>query len=427
MDSFAYRDGKLFCEDVPAERLAAEFGTPLYVYSRSTLLDHFGKIRDAFAEAQPLICYSVKANSNLAVLATLGGAGAGFDVVSGGELFRVIKSGGDPSRVVYAGVGKTARELDEAMAAGILLFNCESEPELAAIQAAAARAGRGARARVALRINPDVKAGAHQHISTGHKAAKFGLVPERAAKILRRAGDWPDVVFDGVHVHIGSQITKPEPYVAALDRTVEFIRANRSKAAPLTYLDSGGGFGAFYRTDDAASGASEFAAAIVPRAAAAGCRLILEPGRFIVANAGVLLARVLYVKDSGAKRYYVVDAGMNDLIRPALYEAFHEVWPAAAAVLPPSRGGTPEGSTLRVADVVGPICESGDYLALGRALPEMGSGELVAVFTAGAYGFSMSSNYNSRPRAAEVMVEGGGSRLVRRREGYESLVSGESA
>jgi diaminopimelate decarboxylase len=309
------------------------------------------------------------------------------------------------------------------MSAGILLFNCESQPELAAIAAAAARARKAA--RVALRINPDVLAGGHAHLATGHRATKFGLPPAAAAAILRRAGDWPYLVFDGVHVHIGSQITSPEPYVTALDRVVEFVKANRSKAAPLTYLDSGGGFGAFYRAADLAAGAGEFAAAIVPRAEAAGCRLILEPGRFIVANAGILLARVLYVKDSGGKRYYVVDAGMNDLIRPALYEAFHEVWPAESHSLPPSRGGRPEGDTLLVADVVGPICESADYLALGRALPEMAAGDLLAVFTAGAYGFSMSSNYNSRPRAAEVLVEGGSAKLARRRESYDSLVAGE--
>ncbi len=423
MDSFNYRDGKLFCEDVPAAKLAAEFGTPLYVYSRATLLDHFGKIKAAFAEADPVICYSVKANGNLSVLRTLAGAGSGFDVVSGGELFRVMKAGGDPSKVVYAGVGKTARELDEAMAAGILLFNCESEPELDALQAAAARAGR--KARVALRINPDVKAGGHAKISTGHKETKFGLSPDRAAAMLKKAANWPDLVFDGVHVHIGSQILKPEPYVAALDRTVEFIKANRTKSAPLSWLDSGGGFGVFYRAEDEAAGAGAFADVIIPRAAAAGCRLILEPGRFIVGNAGILLARVLYVKDSASKRYYVVDAGMNDLIRPSLYDAFHEIWPAEGELPPPSRGGSAEGATLRAADVVGPICESGDYLALGRALPEIAAGELIAVFTAGAYGFAMSSNYNSRPRPAEVMVDGGKASLIRKRESYESLIAGE--
>jgi diaminopimelate decarboxylase len=424
MDSFAYRSGQLHCEQLPAAGLAAKFGTPLYVYSQATILDHFGKIRSAFAKAEPLICYSVKANSNLSVLGTLAGAGSGFDVVSGGELFRVQRAGGDPAKVVYAGVGKTSREFDEAMAAGILLFNCESEPELDALQAAAVRAQ--VKARVALRINPDVKAGGHAKISTGHKATKFGLSPDRAAAMLAKAADWPDLVFDGVHIHIGSQILKPEPYVAALDRTVEFINKNRSKTAPLTWLDSGGGFGVFYRADDEAASATAFAEVIVPRAQAAKCRLILEPGRFIVGNAGILLTRLLYVKDSGSKRYYVVDAGMNDLIRPSLYDAFHEIWPAESRTLPPSRGGRPEGDTLRVADVVGPICESGDYLALGRALPEMAAGELLAVFTAGAYGFAMSSNYNSRPRAAEVLVSGSDTKLVRTRETYDSLIVGES-
>jgi len=423
MDFFKYRDGELHCEDVPASELAEKFGTPLYVYSKATMLDHLAKIKEAFAAADPVVCYSVKANGNLSVLRALAGAGAGFDVVSGGELFRVLRAGGDASRVVYAGVGKTAKELDEALSAGIMVLNCESAPELDALQAATGRAG--ARARVALRINPDVTAGGHRHISTGHKETKFGISPEAAAHILRRADAWPDLLFDGVHVHIGSQITSPEPYMAALDRTVAFVKANRSELAPLSYLNSGGGFGVFYRSEDGASGAEEFAAAIVPRVKDAGCRLVLEPGRFIVANAGVLLARIIYVKDSGAKRYYIVNAGMNDLIRPALYEAFHEIWPAESSLLPPSRGGQVAGATLRVADVVGPICESGDFLAVGRALPEMAAGELVAVFTAGAYGFSMSSNYNSRPRPAEVLVEGKKASLARKRETYESLVAGE--
>jgi diaminopimelate decarboxylase len=423
MDCFGYRQGRLYCEGVPVEDLARAHGTPLYVYSQATLLDHFNKIRQAFAEADPLICYAVKANSNLSVLRLLAGAGAGFDLVSGGELFRALRAGGDASRMVFAGVGKKYAELEEALAAGILLFNCESEPELDTLQAVAAGAAR--QARVALRINPDVAAGGHQKISTGHKETKFGLSPQAAAAVLARAPQWPNLIFDGVHMHIGSQITKPGPYVAALDRLVAFVKANRSETAPLTYLDSGGGFGVFYRSEDETAGAADFAAAIVPRVRDAGCRLILEPGRFIVANAGILLARLLYVKNSGNKRYYIVDAGMNDLIRPAMYDAFHEIWPAECDLLPPSRGGSVGGATLVVADVVGPICETGDVLASGRAMPEMASGELVAVFSAGAYGFSMSSNYNARPRAAEVMVSGGEMRLVRRRETYESLVAGE--
>jgi diaminopimelate decarboxylase len=424
MDFFSYRDGVLHCEELPTEELATEFGTPLYVYSQATVLDHFNKIRRAFAAVDPLICFAVKANANLAVLRVLAAAGAGFDLVSGGELFRVQRAGGEPAKMVFAGVGKTDRELDEALAAGILLFNCESEPELDAIQAAARRAGK--QARVALRLNPDVRAGANKKVATGHKETKFGLPPQVAARVLAAAGRWPDVIFDGVHVHIGSQITTPEPYTAALDRAVAFVKANRGPNAPLSWLDSGGGFGVFYRAeDDAAAGAEDFAAAIIPRVRDAGCRLILEPGRFIVANAGVLLARVLYVKDSGNKRYYIVDAGMNDLVRPAMYDAFHEIWPAESHLLPPSRGGQVDGATLCVADVVGPICESSDVLASGRAMPEMAAGELVAIFGAGAYGFTMASNYNARPRAAEVLVDGKDARLVRRRETYEDLVRGE--
>jgi diaminopimelate decarboxylase len=423
MDSFDYRDGMLHCEDLSAEKLAEQFGTPLYVYSRATILDHFHKIRKAFAAAEPVVCFAVKANANLSVLRALAGAGAGFDLVSGGELFRVQRAGGRADKAVFAGVGKTGPELDEAMAAGILLFNCESEPELDAIQAAAARAKK--KARVALRLNPDVKAGGHRKISTGHKETKFGLSPQAAARVLSAHARWPNVIFDGVHLHIGSQITKPEPYVSALDRAVAFIKANRGPGAPLSWLDSGGGFGVFYRAEDDAASAEEFAAAIVPRAKDAGCRLILEPGRFIVANAGVLLARVLYVKDSGNKRYYIVDAGMNDLVRPAMYDAFHEIWPAESHLLPPSRGGQVDGATLCVADVVGPICETGDVLASGRAMPEMAAGELIAIFGAGAYGFTMSSNYNARPRAAEVLVDGKKAQVARRRETYEDLIRGE--
>jgi len=423
MDSFDYREGNLYCEDVLLESLAEKYGTPLYVYSKSTLLDHYNKIKQAFAEVEPVICFAVKANGNLSVLRALSEAGAGFDLVSGGELFRVSRAGGDTSRAVFAGVGKTGKELDDALAADILLFNCESVPELDAIQEAARRAGK--KARVALRLNPDVKAGGHRKISTGHKETKFGLPPAAASKILAVAGKWPDVIFDGIHLHIGSQITSPEPYVAALDRAVAFIKANRSEAAPLTWLDSGGGFGVFYKADDRASGAEDFAAAILPRVKDAACRLILEPGRFVVANAGVLVARILYVKDTASKRYYIVDAGMNDLVRPAMYDAFHEIWPAESHLLPPSRGGSVEGATLCVADVVGPICETGDVLASGRALPEMAAGELVSIFSAGAYGFTMASNYNARPRPAEVLVDGEQVTLARKRETYEDLIRGE--
>ncbi len=423
MDSFDYREGNLHCEDVLIESLAEKYGTPLYVYSKSTLLDHFNKIKQAFAEVEPVICFAVKANANLSVLRALSEAGAGFDLVSGGELFRVAKAGGDTTKAVFAGVGKTGKELDDALAADILLFNCESVPELDAIQAAAERAGK--KARVALRLNPDVKAGGHKKISTGHKETKFGLPPASASKILGAASKWPDVVFDGIHLHIGSQITSPEPYVAALDRAVAFVKANRSEDAPLTWLDSGGGFGVFYKTEDEAAGAEQFAAAILPRVKDAECKLILEPGRFIVANAGVLVARILYVKDSATKRYYIVDAGMNDLLRPAMYDAFHEIWPAESHLLPPSRGGSVDGATLCVADVVGPICETGDVLASGRALPEMAAGELVSVFSAGAYGFTMASNYNTRPRPAEVLVDGSETKLVRKRESYEDLIRGE--
>jgi diaminopimelate decarboxylase len=423
MDSFVSRDGSLFCEDVPVEKLAEEYGTPLYVYSKATILDHFNKIKEAFQELDPVICFAVKANGNLSVLKTLAEAGAGFDLVSGGELFRVLKSGGNPGKAVFAGVGKTAKELDEALAAEIMMFNCESEPELDAIEAAAVRAGK--QASIALRINPNVKAGGHQKISTGHKEAKFGLTPQVASRILAEADRWPHLLFDGVHVHIGSQITSPDPYTAALDRVVAFVKGNRSDQTPLTWINTGGGFGVFYKTDNEASSAQAFADVIIPRVKDAQCKLILEPGRFIVANAGVLLTRVLYVKDTGNKRYYIVDAAMNDLIRPALYDSFHEIWPTESNLLPPSRGGSVGGATLCVADVVGPICETGDVLAAARPLPAIATGQLLSIFSAGAYGFTMASNYNGRSRPAEILVDGKDVLLARKRETYDSLIAGE--
>jgi len=423
MDSFEYRGGRLHAEGVSAEQLAGEYGTPLYVYSRRTLLDHYGKLAGAFAEFDPLICYSVKANSNLSVLKVLSQAGCGFDIVSGGELFRALRAGGDPKKISYAGVGKTDSELDEALAAGIRLFTVESLPELERISERAEALGR--RASVALRTNPDVDAHTHAHITTGTAEVKFGLDIETVRRTLSEPGRYPGVILDGLHLHIGSQIVETEPYVLALRRVVPIMNEFRSDSVPLSHLDIGGGFGINYRGGEAQP-AEAFAGAITELVRESGAKLVLEPGRFIVGNAGMLLTRVTYVKRTPKRRFVIVDAAMNDLLRPALYGSVHAIWPAKSYGPPPARGGEPDpASQLSPADVVGPICESGDFLGKDVELPEVECGDLIAVFSAGAYGFTMSSNYNSRPRAAEVIVDGDGASLARRRETYEDLLRGE--
>lgn len=422
MDFFEYRDAELHCEDLPAGRLAGEFGTPVYIYSRATILHHLARIREAFAEVEPLVCYSVKANGNLGVLKVLAGAGAGFDVVSGGELFRVLRAGGDAGKAVFAGVGKTDPEIDYALREGIKLFTVESLPELENISGLAGRLGRTA--GVAIRVKPGIAAETHAHLLTGSAEAKFGMEPEAVEGLLRDPGRFPGVVFDGLHAHIGSQITEVEPYARAAELLAWLLKKLRSEAAPLSHVDLGGGFGINYAGDEARP-AGDFAAAVVPVVRESGASLILEPGRFIVGNAGALLARVLYVKEGASRRFVIVDAGMNDLIRPALYGAHHEVWPAEAAGPPPGRGGGDGAASLPKCDVVGPICESADVLARDVPLPPIKRGDLLAVFSAGAYGFAMSSNYNSRPRAAEVLVDRSRAECVRRRESYEDLVRGE--
>jgi len=423
MDYFEYKGGELHCEGVPVATIAAEHGTPLYVYSSRTILEHYARLAEAFAAADPLICFSVKSCANLAVLRLLAGAGSGFDVVSGGELYRAMKAGGDPAKIVFAGVAKGDDEIVEALRAGIAFFNVESAAELENISRLAA--AEGVKARVALRVNPDVDPQTHKYITTGKAENKFGIDLEAAGRIARDAGGLGAVSLEGVHMHIGSQITLVEPYVEALEKVVAFVKKHRSEAAPLTHVNIGGGFGIFYKEHEAKPPA-EFADRMLPILEAAGVRLIMEPGRFIVGNAGVMLTTVRYVKETGAKRFLLVDAGMNDLVRPTLYDAFHETWPVAADVPPPSRSEPDaEYAGLEEADVVGPVCESGDFLAKARPLPGLERGDVLAVFSAGAYGFTMSSNYNARPRAAEVLVEGDSFRLVRRRETYEDLVAPE--
>ena len=418
---FEYRDGALHCEDVPVSRIAEKVGTPAYVYSASSVLGSYRSLASAFGAAKPIICFSVKANANLGLLKLMAREGAGFDVVSGGEIFRALKAGGDPRKIVYAGVGKTDDEIAYALRAGILMFNVESEPELENINAIAGK--MGVTASVALRLNPDVDPRTHVYITTGKKENKFGIDVERAARIvtdlLPRLGNCR---LAGLHMHIGSQITQVGPHAKALARVVRFIQTHRSQLPDLQYLNIGGGFGILYDLEKPAA-ARDVAAKLLPLILKTGLRLVMEPGRFIVGNAGILLTRVLYVKLSGAeKRFLICDAAMNDLVRPTLYDAYHRIWPAETAVslYAPSRNG------LELVDVVGPICESGDFLAKDRWLPPARRGDLLAIFSAGAYGHTMSSNYNARPRACEVLVQGDRFTVVRRRETNDDLIVAET-
>jgi len=418
MDFFKYVQGELWCEKVRAAEIARQAGTPVYVYSRATVEWHYAKLVEAFTWADPLLCYSVKACSNLAVLKVLADLGSGFDVVSAGEIYRALKAGADPAKIVFAGVGKTDAEMDYALRAGIHMFTVESEPELEALEAVAAKAN--VKARVSLRVNPDVDPKTHTYVSTGKRESKFGVDLERAGRMLARRADFPHVELAGVHVHIGSQITSAAPYVEALQRVARFVEGQERAGVRLESIDIGGGFGIFYRGGEALP-AAEFAAAVKPVLAPLKRRILMEPGRFIVGNAGVLLARVTYVKDSGDKRFVIVDAAMNDLLRPSLYHAEHRIWPVASAT-----GPEVASAELPRADIVGPVCESGDFLALDRPFPHVRRGDLVAVFSAGAYGMTMSSNYNARPRAAEVLVTGKNSwRIVRERETLQDLIERE--
>jgi diaminopimelate decarboxylase len=420
MDHFSVRGGAVFAEEVPLRAIAAAAGTPCYVYSRATLEMHYDRLATAFAAADPLICFSVKSNGNLAVLDVLRRKGAGFDVVSGGELRRALAVGADPRRIVFAGVGKTAAEMGFALDAGILAFNVESPGELDLLERVAA--ARGVRADVALRVNPDVDPRTHTYISTGRKESKFGIDLEAAEALARDLPARPALRMTGVHAHIGSQITEVGPHAAALRKVVAFAARARRFGNPVATLNIGGGFGVYYRGGEAKPAAA-FARALVPRARKAGLRLVMEPGRFIVGNAGVLVARVLGVKTSGRKRFVIVDAAMNDLLRPALYGAHHRVWPVEAPF--PEEEAESRGRDAWTCDVVGPVCETGDFLAKDRRLPPVAAGDLLCVYTAGAYGMAMSSNYNSRPRAAEVMVDGREFHVVRRRETFRDLVRGE--
>lgn len=410
--AFEYRGDTLYCDGVALADVARRAGTPAYVYSASAILSRFEEYDRAFGEAPHLVCYAVKANSNLAVLRLLAGAGCGFDIVSGGELFRVLKAGGDAGKTVFSGVGKTADEIEYALESGIHSFNCESEAELELIEALAAR--REKQARVALRVNPDVDATTHPYISTGLSAHKFGVDIAEVEAVYERARRLQHLRLEGVSCHIGSQILDTEPMMQAFEKTIALVDRLRTLDFPIRTLDLGGGLGVAYKPDERSPGVCGFIQAMQKKVAGRGLEIMIEPGRSIVGEAGVLLTRVLYRKRNGHKEFVIVDAAMNDLIRPALYQSYHEIVPLRR-----------NGAGRVLADVVGPVCESGDFLARDRELANVMPGDLMAVCTAGAYGFAAASNYNSRVRVAEVLVEGDQWRVVRSRETLADLVRGE--
>src|SRR5574340_180380 len=413
MHNFEYRQGELYCEQVPVSRIAKEVGTPCYIYSHATLTRHFRAYDSAFKNISHIIAFAMKANSNLAILRLMAKEGSGVDIVSGGELFRALKAGVPASKIVFAGVGKKSDEIRDALKADILMFNVESSAELQAINEVAA--SMGVKALVALRINPDIDPKTHPYISTGLKKSKFGIAADRAIEEFKIAAAFKHIEVVGLHAHIGSQLTQVAPFVESLKKVLGMVQALAEQGIPIRYLNIGGGLGITY-SDETPPEPKDLAEAISPLVRDLNCVLIMEPGRVIVGNAGVLLTNVLYTKDGEAKRFLIVDAAMNDLIRPSLYDAYHDIWPLYEKVtLAPKK----------TVDVVGPVCESGDFLAKDRVLPEMNAGDLMAVMSAGAYGFVMSSNYNSRPRVPEVLVHEGQIHVIRSRESYDDLIRGE--
>ncbi|HJT80940.1 MAG TPA: diaminopimelate decarboxylase [Chthoniobacterales bacterium] len=435
MHAFHYRNHRLHCEEVDLTAPATDFGTPLFVYSAGTILDHYRRLDDALSPLDHLICYAVKANSNGAILKLLADAGAGFDIVSGGELYRVSASGGDPRKCTFAGVGKSREEIGYALDQKVLSFNVESEGELEYIEQIAR--GKGVRAPVALRINPDVDPHTHQYISTGSHQNKFGIALDRAAGIYQRASRMPNVELVGIQMHIGSQITDPRPFAAAVAKVVPLVKELKSNY-DIKFFSIGGGLGIVYQSslasgerkwwhehtadspgEDRALSIQEYVETILPALRELGVRILLEPGRLLVGNAGVLLTRVRYLKQTGTKSFAIVDAGMNDLIRPALYQSYHEIKP----VEEPAENN----KATQPIDVVGPVCESGDFFAIDRPMPILHQSDLLAIMSAGAYAMSMASNYNSRPLPAEVLVSGQRFCQVRRRQQWEDLIREEVA
>jgi len=427
--AFHYRDGHLFCEEFNVAVAAERFGTPLYLYSAGTILDHYGRLNEALAGLDHLICYAVKANSNRAILRLLRDAGAGFDIVSGGELFRALKAGADSGKCTFAGVGKSRKEIEYALEQGVYSFNIESEAELDYINQIAS--AKNQRAPIALRVNPDVEAQTHQYISTGKSENKFGIALERAAQVYERASKMPSITVRGVQMHIGSQITEAAPFVAAIEKIAPLVSELKSKYA-IEFFSVGGGLGIAYESS-VASGSGDwwtsqrshpltiqqYVDAILPPLTRLGLRILLEPGRLLVGNAGILLTRVRYIKETAQKKFAIIDAGMNDLIRPALYGSYHEIVPVED-----STSSMSKDKNVKM-DIVGPVCESGDFFAQDREMPELRAGDLLAVMSAGAYGFVMASNYNSRPLPAEALVGGDKLALIRKRQTIDDLIRDE--
>ena len=414
MHEFKYKGSYLYCEDIRIRDLANRFGTPLYIYSYHTLIDHFVKLKIAFREVEPLICYSVKANSNLAILKALVDKGAGLDIVSGGELFRAVKAGCPPEKIVYASVGKTDREIEEAIRRRILFFNVESSSELENINRIAGRLNKVV--NVAIRINPDVEPKTHKFITTGKITNKFGIDFNNAYKILLIRNKLVNLNICGLHIHIGSQITESAPYVAAITKMAKFIAKLQRRGIDLEYLNIGGGLGIIYDKETPQT-AQKFAGSVLPILRKTKLKIILEPGRFIVGNAGILVVKVLYIKSTPKKKFVIVDAGMNDLIRPSLYGAHHNILPLRVT-----------DCGLRITekvDVVGPICESADFFAKDRRLPCVKERDYLAIMGAGAYGFSMSSNYNSRLRPEEVLIIKDKVFIIKKRETHTDLIRNE--
>ena len=427
MHFFGYRDGTLHCEDVDLARVAEEFGTPTYVYSSGTILDHYSRLDAALAPVDHLICYAVKANSNRAILKLLADAGAGFDIVSGGELFRVLAARGNPAKCTFAGVGKSSEEIEYALQQGIYSFNVESEAELQSVDRIAGE--KNLRAPIALRMNPDVNPRTHDYISTGSRENKFGIALDHIEAVYERAARMRNIDIVGVQMHIGSQITEAKPFANAIKKVAPLVRELKSKYG-IKFFSIGGGMGIIYRRalesgpgkwwhdhggEPSAFSLCDYADALVPPLRELSIRILVEPGRFLIGNGGVLLTRVRYVKQTGVKKFAVVDAGMNDLIRPALYQSYHEIVP----VIEPNK------SNAEKVDIVGPVCESGDFFALDREMSELHAGDLLAIMSVGAYGFVMASNYNSRLRPAEALVRGNKFAVIRKRETWEDLVRRE--
>ncbi len=412
MADFRFTNKELYCEGLKVSTIASRVGTPFYLYSYHKLVTNFNEIKKAFSPINPLVCFAMKSNDNMAVIKALAKEGAGFDIVSGGELQKALLAQADPRKIVFASVGKTDEEIILAIKNGILFFNVESEPELVEINRLAKKLNKTVQA--ALRINPDVSAATHDKITTGTLQKKFGIDLKTALRMIKSSSKYSSVKIKGLHIHIGSQITTVEPYVKALSKVSSFIEEVRAAGGKLEYLNLGGGIGISY-TGEKVPQPKDYAQRLLPILKKVGLKIIIEPGRYISATAGIFVTKVIFVKDNGVKKFVIVDAGMNDLVRPSLYDAYHEIIPLKST----------RNKRIKV-DVVGPICESGDFFAHGRMLPELKRGDLIAIMDAGAYGYVMSSNYNVRGKVAEIMVKGNQMSIVKERESFKQLIAGEN-